>query len=54
VPGLILIRIDPDRKLLIASRLEAAIDRFGNSLFGRYTVIEGARFRSRPLRESNP
>ena len=30
--------------------LLAAIDWFGDTLFGRYTVIEDARFRSRPLR----
>jgi hypothetical protein len=30
--------------------LLAAIDRFGDNLLGRYTVIEDARFRSRPLR----
>jgi hypothetical protein len=29
--------------------LLAAVARFGNTLFGRYTVIEEARFRSRPL-----
>jgi predicted nuclease of predicted toxin-antitoxin system len=51
VPGLVLIRIDPDRASLISRRLEAAIVRFGDRLFGRYTVIEESRFRSRPLRE---
>ena len=30
-------------------RLDAAIDKFGETLFGRYTIIEETRFRSRPL-----
>ncbi|PWB62592.1 MAG: hypothetical protein C3F17_11005 [Bradyrhizobiaceae bacterium] len=50
VPGLVLLRIDPIRRLLKGPRLLAAIDRFGTSLVGRYTVVEEARFRSRPLR----
>ena len=50
VPGLILLRIDPIRRALKRRRLHDAVARFGNSLFGRYTVIEDARFRSRRLR----
>jgi hypothetical protein len=50
VPGVVLIRIDPTHRARKAERLMAAIDRFGAGLLGRYTVIEGARFRSRPLR----
>jgi predicted nuclease of predicted toxin-antitoxin system len=50
VPGLVLMRIDPSRRSRKGPRLLAAIDRFGDTLFGRYTVIEDARFRSRPLR----
>jgi predicted nuclease of predicted toxin-antitoxin system len=50
VPGLVLVRIDPSRRSLKGPRLLAAIDRFGETLFGRYTVVEDARFRSRPLR----
>jgi hypothetical protein len=49
VPGIVLLRIDPSRRLQKAARLMAAIDRFGDGLIGRYTVIEEARFRSRPL-----
>ena len=49
-PGLVLVRIDPSRRSRKGPRLLAAIDRFGDTLFGRYTVIEDARFRSRPLR----
>jgi hypothetical protein len=50
VPGLVLLRIDSSRRLLKGPRLLAAIDRFADTLFGRYTAIEDARFRSRPLR----
>jgi predicted nuclease of predicted toxin-antitoxin system len=50
VPGIVLLRIDPTRRARKGPRLTAAIDRFGETLFGRYTVIEDARFRSRPLR----
>ena len=49
VPGLVLVRIDPDRELLIWDRLRIAIESFGNRLLGRYLVIDPARFRSRPL-----
>jgi predicted nuclease of predicted toxin-antitoxin system len=50
VPGIVLLRIEPLRRLRKGSRLLAAIDRFGETLFGCYTVIEDVRFRSRPLR----
>ena len=49
VPGLVLLRIDPERRILKWLRLEAAISKLGESLFGRYTVIEHSRFRSRRL-----
>jgi predicted nuclease of predicted toxin-antitoxin system len=52
VPGIVLLRIESSRRLRKAPRLLAAIDRFGDTLFGRYTVIEDARFRSRPLRSA--
>jgi predicted nuclease of predicted toxin-antitoxin system len=52
VPGIVLLRIDSSRRLSKGPRLLAAIDRFGDTLFGRYTVIEDARFRSRPLRSA--
>ena len=52
VPGLVLVRIGPEGRLRKGPRLLAAIDRFSDSLFGRYTVIEDARFRSRPLRSA--
>ncbi len=48
-PGLVLLRIDPEKHLLKWNRLEAAVAHFGGRLFGRYLVIEEARFRSRPL-----
>jgi predicted nuclease of predicted toxin-antitoxin system len=50
VPGIVLLRIDPMRRELKRLRLQGAVDKFGTELFGRYTVIEAARFRSRPLR----
>jgi predicted nuclease of predicted toxin-antitoxin system len=54
VPGIVLLRIDPSRRSLKAARLRTAIERYGDRLFGRYTVIEEARFRSRPLRQPSP
>lgn len=53
VPGLVLMRIDSERPEVKWERLDAAIARFGDGLFGRYTVIETARFRFRPLRVFN-
>jgi predicted nuclease of predicted toxin-antitoxin system len=52
VPGLVLLRIDSSRKSHKGPRLMAAIERFGESLLGRYTVVEDSRFRSRPLRSA--
>jgi len=49
VPGLVLLRLSPEKHLLNWNRLDAAICQFGARLFGRYVVIEEARFRSRPL-----
>jgi predicted nuclease of predicted toxin-antitoxin system len=48
-PGVVLLRIDPEKSQLKWTRLESAITRFGEGLFGRYIVVEEARFRSRPL-----
>lgn len=50
VPGLVLSRIDPAMHALKRKRLAAAIAWFGDDLSGRYTIVEEARFRSRPLR----
>ncbi|MEQ1863439.1 MAG: DUF5615 family PIN-like protein [Micropepsaceae bacterium] len=50
VPGIVLVRIDSSRPVNKEPRLSAAIDRFGETLVGRYTVIEISRFRTRPLR----
>jgi predicted nuclease of predicted toxin-antitoxin system len=47
VPGAVLMRIE--NQALKTQRLAAAIDRYGERLFGRYMVIEEARFRSRLL-----
>jgi predicted nuclease of predicted toxin-antitoxin system len=52
VPGIVLIRIAPSRRSLKPARLQAALDHFGTTLFGRYIVIEEARYRSRSLRPS--
>ncbi|RTM13189.1 MAG: hypothetical protein EKK33_12715 [Bradyrhizobiaceae bacterium] len=49
VPGLILLRIDPERGQLVRRRLLEAIDQFDQGFFGRYVVIDEIRFRSRPL-----
>jgi predicted nuclease of predicted toxin-antitoxin system len=50
VPGLVLLRIGSAQRSRKGARLMSVIERFGDTLVGRYTVIEGARFRSRPLR----
>ena len=52
VPGLVLVRIEPQWSALRSDRLLAAIEHYGEGLKDRYTVIEEARFRSRPLRTS--
>jgi predicted nuclease of predicted toxin-antitoxin system len=49
VPGVVLLRIGPENPALKATRLAAAIERYGDGLFGRYMVIEEGRFRSRRL-----
>jgi predicted nuclease of predicted toxin-antitoxin system len=49
VAGLVLIRIDPVRRLLKWTQLQNAIEQFGERLLGRYLVVEAARLRSRPL-----
>jgi predicted nuclease of predicted toxin-antitoxin system len=49
VPGLVLLRIAPERRAAKAERLQAAIEKFGEQLFGRHTVVEDTRLRSRPL-----
>ena len=50
VPGVVLLRIDPMRRALKESRLDAALAHFGERLHGRYVVVHEDRFRSRPLR----
>lgn len=49
VPGIVLLRIEPKKSHLKWTRLESAIAKFGEGLFGRFVVIEEARFRSRRL-----
>ena len=48
-PGLVLLRVAPEEHELRWIRLNAAIDRYSESLFGRYLVIEETRIRSRPF-----
>lgn len=50
VPGLVLIRIASEEAALKIVRLAAAVEHYGDELFGRYLVIEAGRFRSRFLR----
>lgn len=50
-PGIVLLRIDPAMHNLKIRQLAAAIERLGENLFGRYTIVEAARIRSRPLRK---
>jgi predicted nuclease of predicted toxin-antitoxin system len=52
VPGVVLLRLRPEQHRLKWARLEAAIEQFGDKLFGRYVVIENTRLRSRPLLRS--
>ena len=49
VPGVVLLRIDAEKNLLKWTRLKAVGEAFGERLYGRYTVVDEARFRSRPL-----
>jgi predicted nuclease of predicted toxin-antitoxin system len=49
IPGGVLLRIDPAMHELKKIRLGAAIDRFGENLRGRYTVVSEGKIRTRPL-----
>jgi predicted nuclease of predicted toxin-antitoxin system len=49
VPGVVLMRTDFDNPMRKTLRLEATITRYGEELFGRYTVVEEGRVRSRRL-----
>ncbi len=49
VPGVVLMRVSPESSALKTTRLAAAIERYGEGLFGRYLVIEEGRFRARRL-----
>ena len=53
VPGVLLIRIGSETPVLKTTRLATAVERYGEGLLGRYTVIEEGRFRSRPLRNDS-
>jgi hypothetical protein len=45
--GIVLLRLEQTTHKW--ARLSAAIERFGDGMPGRFTVVEEARFRSRPL-----
>jgi predicted nuclease of predicted toxin-antitoxin system len=49
VPGVVLMRIGTETPAMKTTRLAAAIERYGEGFFGRYTVIEEGRSRSRHL-----
>jgi predicted nuclease of predicted toxin-antitoxin system len=49
IPGLVLLRIDSERRGLKWSRIDAAIQKIGEGLLGHYTVIDEVRFRVRSL-----
>ncbi len=49
--GVVFMRIADERSHLAWPRLEAAIARFGDSLFGRFLVVEETRFRIRTTGE---
>jgi predicted nuclease of predicted toxin-antitoxin system len=49
VAGIVLLRIDPAARQQKGARMIAAIDRFGEELSGRYSVVHENRFRTRPL-----
>ncbi len=49
VPGVVLMRTDFNNSEQKKLRLEAVVARYGAGLFGRYTVVEEGRVRSRRL-----
>jgi predicted nuclease of predicted toxin-antitoxin system len=53
VPGLVLLRAGRMDSPTQLARIQAVIDRYGGELFGRFTVVEATRFRSRPLPDAH-
>jgi len=53
VPGVVLMRVASEHPQKRWRRLQAAIERFEENLYGRYVVIEDSRFRVRSLRVAN-
>lgn len=50
VPGIVLMRLGTPDAVFQMMRLMAAVERYGEQLFGHYVVVEDGRLRSRPLR----
>lgn len=50
VPGVVFIRIPPERAAMRWVRLKAVIYKLGNGLLGHFVVIEEQRMRSRALK----
>jgi len=51
-PGVVLMRIAAEQPQTRWKRLQAAILRFGDGLYGKYIVVEALRFRFRAMPES--
>lgn len=49
VPGVVLLRFEVAGRSRKRPQLAAAIEEFGDTLFGRYTAVEEGRFRARSL-----
>lgn len=53
VPGLLLLRIPPDQRHLIAPRVAMVLDTLGDRLMGRHTVVQATKVRIRTLRTAS-
>jgi predicted nuclease of predicted toxin-antitoxin system len=49
LPGLVLLRLDAIESGRRWTRLSAAIERYSDNLFGRFTIVEDSRLRSRAM-----
>lgn len=48
-PGIVFLRIPPEQRSFKWVQLRAVIERQGGKLYGRYTVVETSRFRTRVM-----